>query len=388
MHFVFYSYVYTLDLYYNVIQGVRRLWSPVLLALYVGIFLLVAVDRLYLRLKPLWVRFEAWFVKNRWVWVGAILVVLAAYFSYKYFYAPWQANIRVDSAGRPIAQQIKTTLESYIGAPVDEGSRYNLLRVGWYLSPLGMVVGMIGLLRWVWGRLSAATGLFFGSLLVVGFIFIQETYTEAFYIYSMRRYVPVILPALILGIAWSANFFWSRLRPRPVGLAIGALLVAGLAVFFAYTDRVIVTNVEEQGAVAQLDDLARQLGGKSVVLFSNERDEPYVVATPLQYIYGIESFVLAHTYPQVNNTVLQGVVKRWQSQGYKVWVLMGANGGQLDLPEELSSAGGHLVLQCARVRAIDDPEAYERVECILALGHLFGCAQASRTTVAFQIGHR
>jgi hypothetical protein len=110
-------------------------------------------------------------------------------------------------------------------------------------------------------------------------------------------------------------------------------MVASLALFFIYTNRVLVPHVEEQGAVAQLSSLASRFPAKSVVLFSNERDEPYVVATPLQYIFGIESFALAHSYPQVNNTVLEAVVKRWQSQGYKVWVMMGANGGKLDLPD-------------------------------------------------------
>ena len=214
VHFAFYSYVYTLDLYHNVIQNVRRLWGPLLLALYLGIFLLVAVDRLYPRLRPLWLRAERWVVRYRWAWAGAIVLALAAYFSIRYFYDPWQPNIRLDNAGKPIPQQVFTTFESYIGAPVDLGARYNLLRIGWYLSPVGMVIGMIGLLRWVWERLSAATGLFFGSLLVVSLVFIEETYTEPFYIYTMRRYVPIILPALILGVAWACNFLWSRLRPR------------------------------------------------------------------------------------------------------------------------------------------------------------------------------
>jgi hypothetical protein len=332
VHFVFYGFAYTLDSYHNVIQNLRRLWGPLLLALYAGVLLLIALDRLYPRVKPLWVRVESWVGRYRWAWAGAIVVALAAFFAYRYFYQPWQLNVRFDSAGNPIPQQISTSLESYIGAPVDEGARYNLVRIGWYLSPLGMVVGMAGLLRWVWDRLSGATGLFFGCLLVVSYVFIQETYTEPIYIYTMRRYLPVILPALIMGIAWACNFLWSRVKPRQLGLGLAGLLVLGMSVFFIYTDRVIVPHVEENGAVAQLDDLASRFTGKSVLLFSNERDEPYVVATPLQYIYGVESFVLARNYPQVNNNVLEGIVKRWQSQGYTVWVLMSANGGKFDLP--------------------------------------------------------
>ncbi|MEO8286465.1 MAG: hypothetical protein ABI670_08515 [Chloroflexota bacterium] len=341
LHFAFYGFAYTLDLYHNVILNLRRLWGPLLLAFYVGAFFLIAIDRLYPRLKPLWVRIDGLAVKYRWAWAGAIILGLAAYFLYKYVYQPWQPNIRFDSAGNPIPQAIPTTWESYIGAPIDEGAHYNLVRVGWYLSPLGMVLGVAGLFRWVWGRLSAATGLFFGSFLVLGFVFIQETYTEAHYIYTMRRFVPVILPALILGTAWACSFIWSRLRPRMVGYALAGTLVLGLSIFFMYTDRVIVPHIEEQGAVAQLDDLAGRFPPKSVLLFSNERDEPYVVATPLQYIYGIDSFVVKPSYPQVNNTVLNGVVKRWQSQGYKVWVLMSANGGKLNLPDFSLKAEGN-----------------------------------------------
>jgi hypothetical protein len=331
VHFFFYSYPYTLDLYHNKLIDYRRLWRPLLLALYLGVILLVAADRLYPRLRPLWVRSASWAARYRWAWAGALAALVAVYAIYQYAIGPWLPNVRFDRADRPIAQAIFTTWESYIGAPVDQGSRYNLLRVGWYLSPLGMALGIAGLVRWIWGRLGAATGLFFGSLLVVGFVFIEETYTDPHYIYTMRRYVPVILPALIMGIAWACQWAWSRLRPLPLGAGIAGLLAVGLAVFYLYTGRAIIPHVEERGAVAQLTDLAGRFPGRSVVLFSNERDEPYVVATPLQYIFGIESFALARPYPQVDNAVLDRVVARWQRQGYTVWAVLGANGGKLSL---------------------------------------------------------
>lgn len=331
LHFVFFTFAYTLDQYYGIIQGLRRQWAPLMILLYVGLVALIALDRLYPRLKPAWSHLSDMAERYRWVWAGAIVLAIAAYVLYRYAYDPWRPNLRFDKAGNPVAQAIPTTWESYIGAPVDEGQKYNLLRVGWYLSPFGLLLGAAGLMRWVWGKLNAATGLFFMCLIIVGVVFIQETFTEAHYIYTMRRYVPLILPALIIGFAWFCAFIWARIKPVQLGWALASILAAALAVFFVYTGRVIIPHVEEQGAVSQLSTLASRFDSKSVLLFSNERDEPYLIATPLQYIYGIESFALTRSYPSLDNTVIEGVVDRWQKQGYKVYVLMGANGGKLHL---------------------------------------------------------
>ena len=353
VYFAFFSFAYTLDLYHNVIQQVRRAWGLLLPALYVGVLVLVLIDRLHMRLRPLWVRAEGWARRYRWAWAGTLMAAVGLYVVYYYAIAPWQANIRYDDAGHLIPQQVQTTWASYIGAPVDQGERYNLLRVGWYLSPLGMVLGMVGLLRWIWGRLNAATGLFLGVLMVTGFVFIQETFTQAHYIYTMRRYVPVILPALIMGVAWACQFFWSRARFRVMGVGLGGALALAMALFFVYTSRVIVSNVELAGAVQQVTSFAARFPARSVLLFSNERDEPYVVATPLQYIFGLECFVVNPTeYTKVDNEVLEGVVRRWQSQGYQVWVVMGANGGKLYFP--------HLSLKEEWQWAFDVPE-YEQL---------------------------
>lgn len=332
LYFAVYSFGYTMDLYFNVIQDVRRLWGPLLAGVYLLVIAVALLDRLYLRVRPLWSRLESWSSRYRWVWAGGLALAVLAYVAYQYGWAPWQPNFRADSAGNPIPQAFTTTWDSYIGAPVDQGSRYNLLRIGWYLSPLGIIAGTLGLLRWVWSKLSAATWLFFGALLVVSFAFVQETYTEAHYIYTMRRYVPIILPALIIGFAWFCQFFWSRLRPRALGYVVGWSFAVALLAFFIYTSRVIIPHVEEQGALNELSALAANFQGKSVVIFSNERDEPYVVATPLQYVFGVESFVLSPSYPGVNNNALEQAVVRWQKQGYTVWVMMGANGGKLRFP--------------------------------------------------------
>ncbi|HET7157450.1 MAG TPA: hypothetical protein VFI62_00545, partial [Burkholderiales bacterium] len=150
VHFAFFGYVYTLDLYHNVLLELRRRWGLLLLALYALVLVLVVLDRQYARLRPFWLRLESYAQRYRWVWAGAIILAVGAFTVYRYVVSPWQANVRFDDAGNELPQLITTTWESYIGAPVDEGSRYNLLRLGWYLSPVGLVLGVVGLLRWVW----------------------------------------------------------------------------------------------------------------------------------------------------------------------------------------------------------------------------------------------
>jgi hypothetical protein len=87
--------------------------------------------------------------------------------------------------------------------------------------------------------------------------------------------------------------------------------------------------------VAQLTELAARFRNpdKTVVLFSDGRDEPYIVSTPLQFIYGIESFVLWREYPDLNNDVIQQVIKRWQSEGWEVYIMLGVNGGKVRFTE-------------------------------------------------------
>jgi hypothetical protein len=331
VHLSFYGFAYTLDLYHNVVQHTRRLWGPLLLLLYAGSIALVALDRLHPRLAPLWLRLESLAARYRWVWAGALMLLVGGYMAYHYLVGPWLPNPRATDAGEDIPQLVTTTWESYIGAPVDLGGRYNLLRIGWYLSPLAMLVAILGLLRWIWTRLNAATGLFFAMLVVLSYVFVQETYTDAHFIYTMRRYVPIILPALLLGVAWACQWLWSRLRPRTLGAALAGVLVLGLGLFYVYTSRTIIPHVEERGAVAQLSELASRFPNpeKTVVLFSDGRDEPYLISTPLQFVYGIESFVLWREYPNIRSDIVEQVIQRWQSEGWEVYLMMGVNGGKL-----------------------------------------------------------
>src|SRR5258707_5282270 len=81
----------------------------------------------------------------------------------------------------------------------------NLVRLGWYLSPLGVLLGVLGFALW-WRRgLTRSSWLFLVVSLISAFFFLRLAYgtSDLTYIYILRRYMPVVYPAWSLGMAYA-----------------------------------------------------------------------------------------------------------------------------------------------------------------------------------------
>jgi hypothetical protein len=110
------------------------------------------------------------------------------------------------------------------------GGREEPLRhLGWlaaYLSPVGFALAVGGLVV-AWSRAGTAGRLALVLALVVAAIFIPNPRVGAYQPWAMRRFLPVVLPALALtaGVALGALF---AARRRWVAAAGGALLVVAL----------------------------------------------------------------------------------------------------------------------------------------------------------------
>lgn len=351
LHFVFFSFAYTMDQYHNVLLDQRRNWPFLLPLAYLAVGVLLLLDRTRDRWRPLATAAGEAASRRRKPLLGALCLAVGAFLAYRYI---WQPHILFSSEAFDALKQgpvaFARYLEPYIGAPLESIAQTGksnqpglintnsaiLVRLGWYLSPLGMLLGFVGLLRALWKRLNPGTAYFFAVFGVVGLLFSGETYTVPTYPYSLRRFLPVAIPGLLVlgayALAWAGEKWHPRRLVRPLAWAAAAALV----VFFLVTGWVIIGHTEEAGAVDELTALAHRFPGnpaKTVLLFSNERDEPYVVATPLQYIYGFNCFSLNRPYGDTKGSVVQGAVERWQKQGYHVYALLGANGGKLFMPD-------------------------------------------------------
>ncbi len=262
----------------------------------------------------------------------------------------------------------------------------NLVRVGWYLSPLGVILGIIGFALW-WRRgLNRASWLFLAASLISTIFFVRLSYgaSDLTYIYILRRYMPLTYPAFSLGMAYAIVWIAScrpvlpfdTLRNRAVeGLQIAdwkdantrvqALisylrllaasgLVLVLVLFFVVTNRQLYEHVEYAGALDQLEMLAHDFAPGDVLLFRGEaRDTPDLVTTPLKFAFGLDTFAIRSGDPGKYAVDLAHYVQHWQAQGRQVYLVLGANGA-VELPGLRPVRVGPAVLRLPEFQQLRD----------------------------------
>ncbi len=341
---------YTLNSYYHRIQDwytlawlVYPLLTPILqeyfrgrtpvlhqpwrLVYELGVPLLVLAGLVALR-RSEWLRrrVKGWWERRRQVvlWAVAGLFLLAA--AYAYLVRP--AVLTSEVLLHPWENRL--VLEGYIGAPLPEGQAANLVRLGWYLSPLGVALGVLGIAGLILSASRRSWLLLLLGLVHTG-LFTYQVFGMPHHIYIMRRYVPVVLPFFCLGMAWLLVRLARWERPRRVGLVVAAGLALLMVLYLAYTGRPFFRHTEYRGALEQVGALAERFQPEDVLLLiGGHRDAPFTIATPLEYLYERNALVLIAEKPDA--ALIEGQIRRWQEGGRNVYLLIGSSGGRLYLP--------------------------------------------------------
>jgi hypothetical protein len=208
-----------------------------------------------------------------------------------------------------------------------------------------------GFVLWWWRGLNRASWLFLVVGLLGTLFFVRDTYgtSEQSYIYILRRFVPVAYPTFSLSIAYvlvafgSASWIgqhdrWSGLLRRVLpAVSAGVLLL--LVLFFLWTGRTIYRHIEYEGALRELEDVAAQFAPEDVLLlrggaptYGQFRDIPDMVATPLRFGFDRNALVIKSGNPGAYADALAAQVRRWQSSGREVYLVLSASGGDALLP--------------------------------------------------------
>ncbi|MGH2458364.1 MAG: hypothetical protein ACRDIY_05800 [Chloroflexota bacterium] len=194
----------------------------------------------------------------------------------------------------------------------------SFVRLGWYITPLGLVLGTLGWMLLLRGARDRRTILPLMVILADTLIFLVDMKITPVHYWAARRWVPLVIPGFCLAIAYLLPRVSVNARDRftrsivPFGLAIT------MAVGLLAATRPLIGYVEYRGAIRQVAALAATTPDDAVVLLA-EGDSGIRFSTPLQYLYGRTSFVI---WPDPRMDAAANLAaRRWLAAGRPVyWV--------------------------------------------------------------------
>ena len=230
---------------------------------------------------------------------------------------------------RPIVAGPTWQTDAFSGGSLVLTNHENWLRLGWYLSPLGLGLAVLGSCLLLW-RVQWKSAL----LLAVGFLFaavyLWNVRANPHQVYVMRRYVPVVAPFFIFAAAYLLGDLLQRARHLQkkasswavplltAAMVLSVIWLAGLG----WSARGFVSQIDHQGLLTQLVELNQQLPPESILLFNDQSPVSHGDrwGTPLKYIFGHDIFTL-RDLDSVDDQRLAESIKSWQNNGRAViWI--------------------------------------------------------------------
>ena len=272
---------------------------------------LAALALIVLSLRPqLRPRVVAWMTARRLLWVTVAAILLAAVAVFGYFI-------------RPHLGEVKTAAYWYGGGQIPNMDRENLVRLGWYLGPAGVALGVAGMCWMLVKDLNRRTVFLLGTGLFFSLLYLWRIQANPHQIYAMRRYVPVVLPFFIITTAYLINWLYINLRGKTRWFVSSGLTLVWFSGILL-SARGFVSQVDYRGVISQLDRLSAALPPHSVLIFGDSAPVGVgdLLGTPLRFLYGHDVFTLRNV-DALDKERFAEVIRVWQRAGRSVyWVGM------------------------------------------------------------------
>jgi hypothetical protein len=187
-----------------------------------------------------------------------------------------------------------------------------LRRFGWFVTPLGVALGLVGL---VIALREGRREWFFPLLLTLSFalFYFYKMRVWNDYYFAMRRVMPVTLPFTLGFLALALARLASRGAWARALAGVGALT---LGLLYARDTRPLLGYTDWRGAVGFTDDLALRFGADDAVVFEQPRSI-HLLALPLWAVHGRQVLELARFNPDPSR--LNGLVRAWRGTFRQVY---------------------------------------------------------------------
>jgi hypothetical protein len=271
------------------------------------------------RLRPLtFRRLSAWIGARRQTWAvgAALLVVIAAV--YGYFVRPYLGEVRVSAYW-------------YGGGAIPNLDHENLLRLGWYLGPAGIALSAAGTGWLLIKEANRRTAFLLGTGLFFSFFYLWRIQANPHQIYTMRRYVPVVLPFFVMTATYLINWFYAHVKSQKRWWGVVGLTVVWLS-GIVWGARGFVSQVDYRGLIGQTAHFAAELPPRSVIIVGDTSPVGIgdLLGTPLRFLYGHD--VLSLRDPgALDRERFARTIQAWQQAGRHVYWASVSGGPQWPL---------------------------------------------------------
>lgn len=169
--------------------------------------------------------------------------------------------------------------------PVLDGQ--NWLRVGWYITPLGILLATLGACVLVYRESFYRLGVFLSVGLLTTLQYGYRMFNTPYHIYTMRRYVPVVLPMLMIYAAVLLVSVW-RIRRRWIFPVLSTCLAAALFGGLIFQSRFVLPHRDFRGLTEQLAALNAKLAPDAIIIMPERPQSIFsdYFGVPLQFTFG------------------------------------------------------------------------------------------------------
>jgi hypothetical protein len=168
------------------------------------------------------------------------------------------------------------------GAPVDGTRLYyedSFQWLSWYYGWPVVLIGLAGLLAWVVvGARSRRTELLWLSALFLpsALLYLAAPHITPDQIWAMRRFLPVVIPGVLLATVWVARALAGR--NRVIGVVMAVLVAVGVAGWPLTTVNDLWTVKNKGGALAGTQQVCDRIDGRPTVVTGFSLYLPTVLA--------------------------------------------------------------------------------------------------------------
>ncbi|MFC1852172.1 hypothetical protein ACFL27_18410 [candidate division CSSED10-310 bacterium] len=240
-------------------------------------------------------------IRHKSVLLNVLLMLLLLYFGYLYFIRPDPAN----------PAMINPTARSF--------EEEAFVRLGWYLSEIGIILSVLGLFYFIRKRINRENLIFVLFILVNFTIYLYNPRIYPDHFWAVRRYVPFIIPAFLIFISYILAIFYRGSLKLKI---LSGLLTTYIFGYFLFIGWPFLYHTEYGGIKTTLDSLASRFGENDIIITNKLQFLVGRVGTPLYFMYNKQILFLKRDYDQKK---LARFVKDKSEAEYKVFMLLGSD---------------------------------------------------------------